>query len=72
MERNAGPSMYETERLDHAAKAKQKMARLSSVRDKLYAKPEENSSILTTPKEKRDEIYRIKQEMEEYRDFKKQ
>jgi hypothetical protein len=47
------------------------MAKLASVREKLFAKPSESAS-LTTPKEKRDDVFRIKKEMEEYRDFKKQ
>ena len=32
------------------------MDKLSAVRDKLYSKTDGNSSILVTPKEKRDEI----------------
>jgi hypothetical protein len=52
------------------AKSKTKMAKLASVRDKLFNQPSDSVS-LCTPKEKRDEVIKIKKEMEEYRDFKK-
>jgi hypothetical protein len=71
VERSEGRSIYENERDAHYEQSQSKIAKLASVRDKLFAKPSDNAS-LSTPKEKRDEVTRIKKEMEEYREFKKQ
>ena len=50
---------------------KDKTTKLSTVRSGLYD-PQEKQCNLTSPKDRRREIQRIRQEMDEYKEFKQQ
>ena len=49
----------------------QKLEKLNAVRDTLYA-PEAAQAKLSSPKSRRDEIKKVRDEMEQYKEFKKQ
>jgi len=48
-----------------------KTMKLSAARDGLYKPRDKDLTALTSPKDKRDEIKAMRQQMDEYKEFKK-
>lgn len=68
------PTIYEKERDLHMSDAKSKVDSLNEAKKVLFRNYKEvaqtDSSVLTSPKTKRDEIYNIKKRLIEYNQFK--
>ncbi|CDW71374.1 UNKNOWN [Stylonychia lemnae] len=65
-------NIYEQERSQVQEKLNQSVQYLKSAQDQLTKREEENTSALRSPKQRRDELQQIKQNLEIYSEFKQQ